>query len=69
MQCACAAGFCDGLYLNDLEKWILMDLRYLIFDFLDFRCKTLNIFYLTGSVLHNFSDHYKIACTTQTTTK
>ena len=50
---------CDGLCLNDLEKWISMDFGYLILDFLDFRCETLNKFNLTGSVLHIF----------QTTTK
>ena len=50
---------CDGLCLNDLEKWILMDFGYLILDFLDFRCKKLNTFNLTGSVLQIF----------QTTTK
>ena len=50
---------CDGLCLNDLETWILMDFGYLILDFLDFRCKNLNTFNLTGSVLHIF----------QTTTK
>ena len=50
---------CDGFFLNDLEKWILMDFGYLIFDFLNFRCKKLKTFNLTGSVLHVF----------QTTTK
>ena len=28
---------CDGLCLNDLEKWILMEFGYLILDFLDLR--------------------------------
>ena len=45
---------CDGLCLNDLENWILMDFGYLILDFLDFRYKKKIIFNLTGFILHIF---------------
>jgi len=45
---------CDGLCLNDLDKWVFIDFGYLILDFLNFRCKKLNTFDMTGSVLHIF---------------
>ena len=58
VQCACAAGLWwfvfEWLGEMDFDGFWIFD-----FDFLDFRCETLNKFNLTGSVLHIF----------QTTTK
>ena len=52
---------CDGLCLNDLDTWILMDFGYLILDFLDFRCKKNKKIKLDKIRFAHFSDHYKTA--------